>query len=312
VERVTDERLIELFNEDCHTRDLSSHTIESYISTLKIFSKYLKKKGYSLLTVDKEILKDYLAHLRKTEIDPKTIANRFSTFSTLYDYAVYEDFVEKNIVKDIRKRFLKQYKEKDNGHQRKLITVAQMAHFIDIILDIRDKAIAILLAKTGIRRRELVAIDLDDIKWENLSIILKPTHKRSNRIVFFDPECALILKQWIQKREHCANPENKALFITYTDRKGRLKRSGVENMYVKWAYIAGLHDPKSDRLEDHFTCHCARHWMTTHLCRAGMPREYVKWLRGDALTDAIDIYNHIDPEDVRKSYLACIPKLGIH
>ena len=311
MERVTDERLIELFNEDCHTRDLSKHTIESYISTLKIFSKYLKKRGYSLLTVDKEILKDYISYLRREGIDSKTIENRFSTFSTLYDYTVYEDLIEKNVVKDIRKRFLKQYKEKDNGHRRKLITVAQMAHFIEIILDIRDKAIAALFAKTGIRLRELVAIDLGDIKWEDMSIILKPTHKRSNRIVFFDSECALVLKQWIQKREHHADPENKALFVTYTDRKGRLNRSGVANMYVKWATIAGLHDPSSDKIEDHFTCHCARHWFTTHLRKAQMPREFRKWLRGDALNDAMDIYDHIEPDEVRRSYIACIPKLGI-
>jgi integrase/recombinase XerD len=311
MERVTDERLIELFDEDCHTRDLSKHTIESYISTLKIFSKFLEKRGYSLLSVDREILKDYIAYLRKEGIGPKTIENRFSTFSTLYDYVVYEGFTEKNVVKDIRKRYLKQYKENHNGGQRKLITVAEMAHFIEIILDIRDKAIVVLFAKTGIRRRELVAIDLDDIFWDRMSIILKPTHKRSNRIVYFDPECALVLKQWLQKREHHADHDNKALFITYTDRKGRLNRSGVANMYVKWARLAGLHDPTSDKIEDHFTCHCARHWNTTHLRRAGMPREYIKWLRGDALTDAMDIYNHIDPEDVRKSYLASIPKLGI-
>jgi integrase/recombinase XerD len=44
---------------------------------------------------------------------------------------------------------------------------------------------------------------------------------------------------------------------------------------------------------------------------AGMPREMVQWLRGDAMRDAIDIYNHINPMDVRREYLAHIPQLGI-
>jgi len=312
MERIDDQRLIELFNKDCHIRALSKHTIESYLSTLKIFSNYLEKRGYSLLTVDREILKEYIAFLREAEIEQKTIENRFSTFSSLYDYAVYDGFLEKNIVKDIRKRYLTQYKDNnDNGSERKFISVEEMAHFIEIILDIRDKAIAILLAKTGIRRRELIAIDLDDIDWNIMSITLKPTHKRSNRIVFFDPECAIVLRQWLQKREYHADPENKALFVTYTDRKGRLNRNGVAMAYEKWATLAGLHDPTSDKIKDRFTCHCARHWNTTVLRKAEMPREYIKWLRGDALKDAMDIYNHIDPEDVRRKYLACIPKLGI-
>jgi integrase/recombinase XerD len=144
-----------------------------------------------------------------------------------------------------------------------------------------------------------------------MSIVLKPTHKRSNRTVFFDYECALVLNQWLQKREHLADPENKALFVSYKNRKKRLNRNGVAYMFVRWAKLAGLHNPKSDRIEDQFTLHCCRHWYTTHLRRAGMPREYIKWLRGDAISDAMDIYYHIDPEDVRKSYLAHVPKLGI-
>ena len=42
-----------------------------------------------------------------------------------------------------------------------------------------------------------------------------------------------------------------------------------------------------------------------------MKREYVQWLRGDAIKEAVDIYFHIDPEDVREAYLAAIPQLGI-
>jgi integrase/recombinase XerD len=45
--------------------------------------------------------------------------------------------------------------------------------------------------------------------------------------------------------------------------------------------------------------------------RSGMPREHVQELRGDVRSEAVDIYYHIDPEELRKSYLAHIPKLGI-
>ncbi|HEC93554.1 MAG TPA: recombinase, partial [Candidatus Atribacteria bacterium] len=65
------------------------------------------------------------------------------------------------------------------------------------------------------------------------------------------------------------------------------------------------------KLEDHFSVHCFRHYFTTHLLRNGMPREYVKELRGDARNEAIDIYHHIDKDELRKSYLAHIPQLGI-
>jgi hypothetical protein len=42
-----------------------------------------------------------------------------------------------------------------------------------------------------------------------------------------------------------------------------------------------------------------------------MKREYVQWLRSDAIKKAVDIYFPIDPDDVKEAYLACIPQLGV-
>jgi len=311
MEIISDPQSIKMFGNDCRIRGLSKHTIESYISTLNLFSKFLKKRKYLLMTVDRKILRDYISYLRESGISQKTIENRFSAFSSLYDYVVYENLLEKNVVKDIRKRYLSPYKENGGSH-RKLISVEEMSLFINSILDIRDKAISILFAKTGIRRRELVAIDLEDINWDVMSITLKPTHKRSNKIVYFDYETAIVLKRWLRKREIIADPGNKALFVSYINKKKRLNRNGVGHTFVKWAAIAGLHDSNSNKIEDHFTPHCCRHWFTTHLRRAGMPREFIMELRGDKRTSAMDIYYHIDREELRKSYLANIPQLGIN
>ena len=189
------------------------------------------------------------------------------------------------------------------------MSIEEMSRLVNSILDPRDKAIVLLLAKTGIRRGELLRIDVDDINWEECSIRLKPTPKRSNRIVFFDEECALVLRRWLKVREKL-NPKTKALFISYQTLE-RLSRNGVWNAVVKYAKRLGFHNPDSPRLEDHFGPHCFRHWFTTWLLRNGMPREYVKELRGDKRGEAVDIYHHIDKEDLRRAYLACIPKLGV-
>ena len=77
------------------------------------------------------------------------------------------------------------------------------------------------------------------------------------------------------------------------------------------AESVGLHHPESDRMEDHFCPHCCRHWMTAHLRRAGMRREFIQELRGDSRREAIDIYDHIDLKEPKEAYLACIPQLGI-
>jgi integrase/recombinase XerD len=308
---ISDDELIARFKDDCFIRGLSSHTVEGYESSLRLLSSFLKSKGYSFFSVDREVLRAYIAFLRNQNICDKTIKNRFSAFSSLYDFAVYENLMDRNVVLDIRKRYLRGYKVNDSdGGRRKLISVKDMAMFLNSIFDLRDKAVALLFAKTGIRRSELVNIDVDDIDWDMMSITLKSTHKRSNRVVFFDFETSVVLKQWINMRVTSALPECKALFVSYNTGR-RIDRNGVYNSFINWAVRCGLHNSKSKKVGDRFTPHCCRHWFTTHLRRAGMSREFIMELRGDKLHDAMDTYYHIDKEDLRKSYLACIPQLGV-
>ena len=101
----------------------------------------------------------------------------------------------------------------------------------------------------------------------------------------------------------------RSLFIN--EQGGRLNRNGVYTAVTKAAANVGLHNPNSDRMEDHFSPHNCRHWFTTNLRRNGMPREFIQELRGDVRKEAIDIYDHIDRKELRESYLAHIPQLGI-
>ena len=307
---ISPEELLKRFAEDCRLRGMTDESIRRYKSSLRIFLKFLEQKEASLDSVDIEVLRDFLRYLRfERKAKEKTLENYFSALSAFYDYLAFEGLVSSNVILPFRKRYLRRYKNDFDDPQRRLLSVEEMSRLVNSIMDPRDKAMAVLLAKTGIRRGELIRLDVDDINWEDYSIMLKPTPKRSNRVVFFDDECAIVLKRWLRVRQKL-NPKTKALFISYNT-LDRLSRNGVWNAIVKYAKRLGFHNPKSPRLEDHFGPHCFRHWFTTWLLRNGMPREYVKELRGDKRREAIDIYHHIDKEELRKAYLACIPKLGI-
>ncbi len=205
--------------------------------------------------------------------------------------------------------YLKSYKDNNDGQERKLISIEEMGRMINSEMDIRDKAIITLLVKTGIRRNELISLDVSDIDFVEQKIRLKPTAKRTNQTVFFDDEAAFILRRWLRVREGVNRRKEIALFLSIWG--NRIGRNDVYMAVVKAAERVGLHDPNSDRMESHFSPHCARHWNTTYLLRAGMKREYVQWLRGDAIKEAVDIYFRIDPKDVQEACLACIPQLGI-
>ncbi|OKY78780.1 MAG: XerD/XerC family integrase [Candidatus Methanohalarchaeum thermophilum] len=304
----------EILNEfirDAKLQGLQKRTLETYKSNLQYYLNYIEKKPWQ---ANKKDLKNFLHHLKNQKqgrrgkgLSPSTINSYFSALNTFYDYLKYEEIIQENPVKEIRQRYI-QNKQDKNKRKRQLLSVKQMASLIKATLDTRDRAIITLLAKTGIRRNELINIDLKDINWQKNKIELKPTAKRTNTTVFFDDECARTLKRWTKTRNK-QEPKTQALFTNQS--QNRLKRHGIYHAVTKHAQKLGHHNPNSNNLEERFTPHCCRHWFTTHLRRNGMRREYIKELRGDTRNQAIDIYDHIDKQKLKRSYMAHIPTLGI-
>jgi integrase/recombinase XerD len=271
----------------------------------------MKNNGGDLTKANVTDLKQFISYLKKERKNSmKRVSNYFSALSSFYDYLLTEKIVETNPIPPVRKRYIRSYKKNGSLVARQLISVDDMAMLINSILDPKWRAIALVFAKTGIRRGELIRIEVNDIDWSELSFLLKPCPKRTNLKVFFDDETARILQVWIQRRdEFCFNKSKNHLF---TSRNGTpLQKKVVTAKIRSYAELVGLHDHKSDRLDEKFTPHCFRHWNTTWLLRNGMPREYVKMLRGDAKREAIDIYDHIDYQDLQQKYIECIPQLGI-
>ncbi|MDH7596908.1 MAG: tyrosine-type recombinase/integrase [Methanothrix sp.] len=295
------------FQQDLELRGMSPTTIRDTMFNVKAYLRWSEKDSRD--PKSSESLVRYLRYLRSVKkLRSTTIKKTFGRIGVWIDYLEEIGEIESNPMHNLKKRYLKTYKDPVN--HRKLISIEDAARMVRATIDTRDRAILLILLKTGIRVNELAALDVDDVNTDNNSILLKETAKRSNRIVYFDDEAARALKRWLAVRaSRPMRRREKALFL---NRFGtRLGISSIQTIVTKAAERVGLHDPKSDRPEDHFSPHCCRHWFTTHLIRSGMPRDYIKWLRGDAMNEAIDIYNHIDPEDVKRSYLAHIPMLGV-
>ncbi len=304
------QELIEKYVQDELLRGKTEKSLATYKSNLTYTFKLLDCTPEEL---GKDELKELLYHLRNEKegrrgkgLSDQTINVYFSALNSLYEFLTFEEYLDHNPVPAFRKRYL-QNLNSDGGEERQLISVSEMAGLVMSIMKTRDKAIILVLAKTGIRRNELIQIDIDDIDWEEQSIKLKPTPKRSNRTVFFDAECARALKKWVEIRNK-SEPNTEALFTNQED--GRLQRNGIYTVVTKHAEKMGFHNPEADSLDEKFTPHCCRHWFTTHLRRSGMQREFLKELRGDSHQDAMDDYNHISREDLRESYLTHIPQLN--
>ena len=299
--------LIDAFRRDLQLQRKTEATVSSYCAWVRRFAEFLDG---DLLKVTRDDLKIYLDYVRnEKKMREDSIKYVFACLSVFFVFLVEEEKIAANLIPAFRRKYISSYKREVNSRSRQLITIDQAKMLVNSILDVKDKTIVVLLFKTGVRRHELADLDLEDVDVDELTITLKETPKRSNRIVFFDQETADLLRIWLKYREKRIKHGETALFISQYGT--RLSGRAVNVVVEKCAQRVGLHNPKSERLEDQFTAHCCRHWNATHLIRSGMPRDFVKELRGDARSEAIDIYNHIDHGELKESYLAHIPRFGI-
>lgn len=287
------------FVADCQARGLTAHTIETYRSCCKDFlRRYPDPTAVGL-----DELRHYLGDLRTRGLQGSTLKGYFAAISSFYDYMIFENAMSVNPVLSFRRRYLARVK--DQHECRQLISIQDMRALVSAAPGIKERAIILLLAKTGIRRGELLSLCIEDINFRNDTIIIAPKAKRSNRLTFIDEELKETIREYLAWRE----PKARTSWLWISDRGGRIHKDMPNRMLAGLGAALGLHT-KEGPLIKKLTCHCMRHFFTTHLFRAGMGPEYIKWLRGDSLRkDAWQLYNHIDPGRVKEEYLRLVPKL---
>lgn len=305
--------LEEEFFDDVELRGWSKWTTKGCRYTLNLFRESINGKSYE--DIDQHDLKRFLKDIkdrkgRNGEVSKETIRKHINNLASFFEYLEDEDYIIKSPIPKFRRRYISNnFRTGSRGQKRQIIDLPKMRIFIASILDTQDQAMYTLLAKTGLRAQELLSIDLADISLEEMAVSIKATGKRKSMDVYFDLETKRLLEKWLSIRDEIAPKGEKALFVT--NEGNRMSHVILNKRLKKYAEEAGIHDPESSDLEKRFTAHCFRHFFTTELLNSGMSRDYVKELRGDSRTETIDIYNHITPEELKRSYLEHIPRFNL-
>ncbi|MGD0952876.1 MAG: tyrosine-type recombinase/integrase, partial [Methanotrichaceae archaeon] len=204
--------LLDRFCQDCQMRDIKN--IKIYRVYIKQYIELLDSRSKKPNIANKDDLKDYLSSLRQRGLKQASIDKAFSCLSSFYAYMVDEELVSSNPITPFRRRYLRKYKDDNGSESRQIISVDQASLLVNSTLNSRDKAILVLLFKTGMRLGEMRHLDVDDIDHENMTIKLKLSAKRSNRTLFFDNETKEVLQAWLHFRNEKYANGTAALFVS--------------------------------------------------------------------------------------------------
>ena len=152
----------------------------------------------------------------------------------------------------------------------------------------RDKAILVCCYSCGLRRNELIHLDVSDIIFDKQRIYVRKGKNYKERFVPINKHSSRILEEYIYdwRTEFYKYKETESLFINY--RGGRLLGMSFANRLK--AIIKATEN--NDLQERNITLHSLRHSIATHLLEKGADIEQISTFLGHASLESTQIYTH--------------------
>jgi len=174
------------------------------------------------------------------------------------------------------------------------------------------RAVVLTAIETGASASEVSGLTWRDVNFEKKTLTIRRVKGHKTYTYRVSDGLSTLLLQLPKEGEKIFNYKDpKHINDAIRDYRKRLTRETGNPDFLKihfhtfrhfaisWFYFKTKDPVATQRFARHHSFHntrCFRQWFTTWLLRNGMPREYVKEIRGDKRREAIDIDHHIDKE----------------
>lgn len=172
----------------------------------------------------------------------------------------------------------------------KYLTIEQSAALLQAVSGVnqkRDYAILMLFLNCGIRRSELVGLNLTDIYEDRIRVVGKGNKER---FVYFGSSCRKALDVYLAERNKKILSDNRAVFGS---RNGnRISVEAVHRLVKKALLQAGLDATQ-------FSAHKLRHTAATMMLSGGVDVKTVQEVLGHENLNTTQIYTHIENTELK-------------
>jgi len=147
---------------------------------------------------------------------------------------------------------------------------------------------------------------MDDLMLDDGFVRLRERKGGKQTVVPIDRETVRTIRRFMLIRR---DTDLDYLFVSIRD--DRLTKTVIQRAVREAAINEGIMDKGEDRFHKKFTPHTFRTVFTTLMRNQGMKRHVLRYIRGDAESETMDIYTRIDREEAREEYVECIKPLGL-
>ncbi len=277
----------------------SKHTVNAYGKDLEDFTKF-NKETFNQNKIDEanySQIRSWIISLVDSGLQNRTVNRKVSSLNTYYKFLLKTETIKINPLS--KHRALKVSKKVQIPFsQEEVAIVLDEFNFDNTFEGVRDKLIIELFYSTGIRRIELVQLQLKDIDEANKTLKVLGKRNKERYLPLLRPVLKTT-KTYLNRRNQLeAIADKETLFLT---KKGhKIYETLVYRIINNYFSKASTKVKKSP--------HILRHSFATHLLNQGADLNAVKELLGHSSLAATQVYTHNSIAELKKVYAKSHPR----
>jgi len=279
---------VEEYLRDQHRRQCRPNTLRSTFSSIDIFLSFMKASHLEEIT--REDLFAFIEHEQDRGMKPSTVNTRVRTVKAFIGF-----LVEKGVVRpDI---FPKRLTVKVPDSLPRALDPEDVKKLLSVIDHIRDRAMVLMLLRTGMRIGELLNLLVTEVSLKEQRVEIYEAEKtRVGRVVYFSEDARGALRSWFRQRD----PDKKLVFYA----QGRCSM-GYNNARMRFRkYLA-----KAALSHRGYTLHCLRHTCASELLNTGMRLECLQQLLGHSSIEMTRRYARLTDKTREEEYFQAMGRI---
>ena len=274
-----------------YRRNCRANTLRLAATSLTQFLTFYRNAGkHNLEQMTREDIEAFVEHLQDRGLKPNSVRTRMCAV-----YALVHFLIEKKVVSyELLERRIKL---KLPDRLPRAIDPEDLKQLLSVIDHVRNRALILLLLRTGMRIGELLNTKVDDVDLREQKIFIYQADKTGvGRVVYYSDDAQAALLAWLKVRD----PFKENLF--YGQGRQSLSYEGARSMFNKYLQNAGL-------LHSGYTLHCLRHTFATDLLNARMPLECLRALLGHTSLEVTRRYARLTDKTREQEYFKAMERI---
>ena len=276
---------------DLHRRNVSAHTLKTAFTSIQSFQTLLQNCGkFNLSSLTQEDLEAFVEFQQDRGLKPLSVKSNLRQVQTFLRYLIAGENVSSYVLaRPIRIKVPDALpRAMDPLDGKRLLSVTQ---------NIRDRAMILVLLRTGMRIGELLRTRVSDVHLGERKILLWVGEKnRTGRVVYLSEDACEALRAWERKRD-----AGKALLF-YAQGRSSMSYTGARRLLGKYLKKANLSHKG-------YSLHGLRHTCATELLNAGMRLECLQQLLGHSTVEQTRRYARLTDKTREEEYFRAMARI---